>query len=297
MDVVPTSAQLSAMSRLFSSAVFRELAEKGRSALFARLLRQVELGIERAAVETVGDAFEAVFDLLKRVGFRDEYIYKAALTHRVLLGKHNLRTACMLNEFRAGECKADLAILNGTTTVFEIKSERDSLNRLQRQLENYRTVFASAFVIASEKHVGAVLAAVPEDIGVLSLSRRYQITTIREADNRPDRIVPLAVLAAIRTPEAVAMLKAMGCEVPNVPNTLLHRELRKIFEGMDPVVVHAAMLATLKRTRNLLPLSDLVDRLPPSLHAAALSKPLKKSDHLRLIEAVRTPIGEAWAWV
>jgi hypothetical protein len=297
MDVAPTTAQLSAMSRLFSSAVFRELAEKGRSALFARLLRQVELGVEGSAVETVGDAFEAVFDLLKRVGFRDEYIYKAALTHRVLLGKHNLRTACMLNEFRAGDCKADLAILNGTTTVFEIKSERDSLHRLQRQLENYRTVFASAFVIASEKHVGAVLAATLDDVGVLSLSRRYQITTIREAENRPERIVPLAVLAAIRTPEAVEMVKAMGCEIPKAPNTLLHRELRKIFQDQDPLVVHGAMLSTLKRTRNLLPLSDLVDRLPPSLHAAALSKPLKKSDHLRLIEAVRTPIGEAWAWV
>jgi hypothetical protein len=294
--VAATTTQLSAMSRLFSSTVFRELAEKGRSVLFARLLRQADLSRDVITAETVGDAFETVFGLLKRVGSRDEYIYKAALTHRVLLGKHNLRTACMLNEFRAGECKADLAILNGTTTVFEIKSERDSLSRLQRQIENYRTVFASAFVVASEKHVVAVLAATPSDVGVLSLCRRYHITTIREAANKPEQIVPLAVLSAIRTQEAVAMARAMGCDVPKVPNTLLRRELRKIFEGQAPVAVHNAMLATLKRTRNLLPLSDLVDRLPPSLHAAVLSKPLKKSDHLRLIEAVHTPMHEAWAW-
>jgi len=294
--VAPTTAQLSAMSRIFSSAVFHELAGKGRSPLFVRLLRQAGMSGHASAATTVADVFEGVFDLLKRVGSRDEYIYKAALTHRVLLGKHNLRTACMLNEFRAGVCKADIAILNGTTTVFEIKSERDSLTRLQRQLENYRSVFASAYVIASERHVEAVLAATPLDVGVMSLHQRYRITTIREAENRPDQIIPLAVLAAVRTPEAVQMASAMGCEVPRVPNTLLHRELRCIFAQQDPAMVHAAMLATLKRTRNLLPLSVLVESLPPSLHAAVLSKPLKKSDHLRLVEAVRTPMDEAWAW-
>lgn len=296
MNVALTTTQLAAMSRLFSSAVFRELAVKGRSALFTRLLRQIELSEESLAVKNVGDAFEQVFKLLRRVGSRDEYIYKAALTHRVLLGKHSLRTACMLNEFRAGECKADIAILNGTTTVFEIKSERDSLSRLERQIRNYRTVFASVFVIVSEKHVEAVLQETPSDVGVLSLSGRYQITTIRDAINKPEQIEPLAVLSAIRTAEAVQMAKLLGYDIIGIPNTLLQRELRKFFANQDSVAVHNAMLITLKRTRDLLPLSDLVDRLPSSLHAAVLSKPLKKSDRLRLIEAVRTPMNEAWTW-
>ncbi len=130
----------------------------------------------------------------------------------------------------------------------------------------------------------------------MSLCRRYHITTIREATNRPEQVVPLAVLAAVRTTEALQMAQAMGCEVRKVPNTLLHRELRSIFAAQSPVAIHAAMLTTLKRTRNLLPLSELVDCLPPSLHAAALSKPLKKIDHLRLVEAVRTSMDEAWAW-
>ncbi|MEI9986083.1 MAG: sce7726 family protein [Aliidongia sp.] len=53
-----------------------------------------------------------------------------SVTQKILMGKHSLRTASMLNEFRAGSCKADLVILNGTATVYEIKSERDSLTRL-----------------------------------------------------------------------------------------------------------------------------------------------------------------------
>ena len=108
--------------------------------------------------------FDAAFATLRQSGLRNEYVYKAALTHRVLMDKHSLRTACMLSEFRVGECKADIAILNGTTTVFEIKSERDLLMRFERQIDAYRRVFASVYVIAGENHVEAVLRAAPLDV-------------------------------------------------------------------------------------------------------------------------------------
>src|SRR5581483_181282 len=108
-------------SRLFSATVLRELARKGRSPLFARLASQSHLLHTLSASERVYNAFETAFSFLRREGYRDEYIYKAALTQRILLGKHSLQTASMLNEFRVGECKADIAILNGTATVYEVK--------------------------------------------------------------------------------------------------------------------------------------------------------------------------------
>lgn len=53
--------------------------------------------------------FDAAFSLLQREGYRHEYIYKAALTHKILLGKHSLHTASMITEFRVGECKLSLS--------------------------------------------------------------------------------------------------------------------------------------------------------------------------------------------
>src|SRR5690606_10514895 len=153
--------QLSALTRLFSAAVFREMAKKGRSGLFCRLLEQTDL-IDRVGLSaTVGDTFDYAFDILKVAGHRDEYIYRAAISQKVLMGTHSLRTASMLNEFRIGDCKADLVILNGTATVYEIKSERDSLVRLVKQVESYKRVFAKVNVITSEGHVDGVLDMVP----------------------------------------------------------------------------------------------------------------------------------------
>jgi hypothetical protein len=294
--VTTSSKQLSALSRLFSSTIFRELATKGKSAAFSRLAHETGILSRCLPNGLVRDVFETAFKTLKQDGLRDEYIYKAALTHRVLMGKHSLRTACMLSEFRVGECKADIAILNGTTTVYEIKSERDSLSRLERQIENYRKVFASVFVIAGENHVDAVLATTPADVGVMSLDRRYYTFMRREAKNQPGRICPLAVLDALRTNEAMQILIDLHVSVPNVPNTLLRSELRKNFERLHPEDVHAAMLRTLKRTRDLQPLAKLVGRLPDSLHAAALSISLRKSSHDRLVSAVNTPLKQAMAW-
>ncbi|MEI9986084.1 MAG: hypothetical protein WDN69_24645 [Aliidongia sp.] len=64
--------------------------------------------------------------------------------------------------------------------------------------------------------------------------------------------------------------------------------MREQFADLEPGALHHEFVRTLKRTRNLAPLSDLVDQLPASLHAAALSIPVRRVDHGRLVEAVAT---------
>ena len=272
------------------------MAKKGKSGLFRRLIDQTGL-LERADPRaTVGDIFDSAFAVLKVSGHRDEYIYRAAITHKVLMGTHSLRTASMLNEFRAGVCKADLVVLNGTATVYEIKSERDSLVRLATQVENYKRVFAKVNVIASEDHVSGVLATVQSDVGVMCLSKRYRISTVREAIDCPGRVCPVTVFESLRTAEAAAILKAMGVPVPQVPNTERHSAMRELYAVLDPAALHVEMVRTLKRTRDLSPLGELVDRLPASLHAAALSVSVRRCDHPRLIDAVATPLAAAMVW-
>jgi hypothetical protein len=294
--LVPSASELSALTRLFSSAVFQEMAKKGRSPLFARLLALTRVTDRCKENATVGSAFDAAFSILKVEGLRDEYVYRAALTQKILLGKHSLRTASMLNEFRAGSCKADLVILNGTATVYEIKSERDSLNRLHNQVENYKRVFATVNVIAGEQHVEAVLDVVPDTIGVLSLSRRHQISVARDAIDTPEHICPATVFDSLRSAEAATILKTLGIDVPTVPNTQRHAVMRRLFANLEPVPLHREMVKTLKRSRNLAPLSELVVQLPSSLHAAALSVPVRRADHGRLLAAIDTPLSAAMGW-
>ncbi|WP_454832583.1 sce7726 family protein [Pseudoxanthomonas wuyuanensis] len=290
------ATHLSALSRLFSPTVLREMAKTGRSPLFAHLFEQTGLSSQRIVLETVGAAFEAAFAVLRKSGQRNEYVYRAALTHNILLGRHSLSTASMLTEFRAGACKADLAILNGTSTVYEIKSERDSLSRLANQIANYRKVFAKIYVVASEAHVGEIISSTSNDIGVMSLVRRGRIHKVREAADRPDLVCPVTIFESMRLVEACSILRDLRVPVPDVPNTVLHGAMRECFAKLDPLEVHQHMVRTLKRTRNLAPLSALVNQLPVSLQPAALALRVRRSDHERLVGAVHTPLDEAMGW-
>lgn len=292
----PSASELSALTRLFSSAVFQELADRGRSPLFRRLLSQTGIATRCGSDATVGVAFDSAFSILKVTGLRNEYVYRAAITKNILLGKYSLRTASMLNEFRTGSCRADLVILNGTASVYEIKSERDSLARLVNQIANYRRVFATVNVIVSETHIESVRRAVPEDVGILHLSRGYNVSVKRDAIDRPERICPVTVFESLRSAEAAAILKALGVAVPAVPNTQRYSIMRDLFAKLEPVALHREMVHTLKRARSLVSLSELVDKLPASLHAAALSVPVRRSDHGRIVEAVSTPLNAAMAW-
>jgi hypothetical protein len=290
------SNQISALARLFSSGVIKELARDGMSSMFARLAHQSAMFDVLGPRHAVADLFDAAFAVLHKRANRHEYIYKAALTHKVLLGTHSLHTASMLTEFRVGDCKADVAILNGTGTVYEIKSERDSLSRLPRQIEAYKSVFAKVYVIAGENHVRSVLDSVAPEVGVLLLSGRNQISTLREAADEPERTSPLTILESVRVAEAKVILDLLGVAIPDVPNTAMFASLCDIFEKLEPASVHGAMVKALKKTRNLLPLAELVDSLPHSLQTAALTVPMRKVDHSRLAAACRTPLSVAATW-
>lgn len=288
--------QISAIARLFSSSVIREMARKGKSPMFARLLLESQLHEVASISNYVHQLFDAAFSILKRTAHRHEYVYKAALTHKVLLGTHSLQKASMLTEFRVGRCKADLVILNGTATAYEIKSERDSLNRLERQLQAYRQVFAKVYVIAGENHVDEIFGTVPPDVGILKLHDRYRISELREAEDRAERTSSSAIFDAIRLTEAKQILQHHDIQIPNVSNIEMHSALRACFVRLRPRDAHEGMVRVLKKSRNLLRLADLINDLPRSLQPAALSVPLRRSDHERLIEAANTRTRDAICW-
>lgn len=289
--------QLSAVSRLFSSKLIRELARRGASPMFARLARESSLLDGAEPEEPIRNLFDRAFSLMKRKNYRHEYIYKAAIAHKVLLGTHSLQTAVMLNEFRVGANKADSVILNGTSSVYEIKSERDSLSRLEQQLRAYRDVFAKVNVIIGENHINSVFEMTQDDVGVLVLTNRYQISTVREAVECPERTKPEVIFNSIRLNEAKKVLKILGKGIPALPNTQMHEALEQVFKTLNPAEVHRAMVSVLRVTRSLSPISEFLNTLPGSLQAAVLSTPLRKQDRIRLLKAIDTPIHIAQDWM
>ncbi len=295
-NTILDTSQLSATARLFSSSLLRELASKGKSPLFSRLIKESSIASILKPTAPISKLFDTAFELLKNKNYRHEYIYKAALTHKILLGVHSLRTAAMLTEFRVNNSKADVVILNGTSTVYEIKSERDTLDRLQTQVDAYRKAFARVNIITGENHINSVLDIVPQDVGILLLNDRFQISTIRESVDDPSKVDPDIIFGSLQLTESIRLLESYGIEIPSLPNTKLYKAVREKFIKLDPVQAHNGMVNILKETRSLLSQIKLIDALPMSLQTAAFTMNLRQRDHAKLINTMDTSISDALNW-
>ncbi|QYG00020.1 MULTISPECIES: sce7726 family protein [Massilia] len=289
------SNQLAYAAKLFSPVILQEMGQYGQSPSFCRLANESGL-LDKAEYIDVRDFFDAAFLALRKKSNRYEYIYKSAIAHKVLLGVHSLKTASMLSEFRVGMSKADMVILNGTSTVYEIKTERDNLDRLPGQISDYRKVFAKINVICAENHIDAVEQCVDSSVGILVLNDRHKITTIREALDRKKFIDPRAVFDSIHKNEALLILDKMGVAHPKVPNTQFHREMTGIFSSIDPSSLHKCMIEVIKETRSRHALAESLKALPKSLYMAAFSTTLRPSEYKNLIKALSTPLSVALAW-
>lgn len=289
-------SQQSAVARLFSAGVIRELAQKGKSPLFSRLIKEFLVIDEASLTAPISSVFESAFRLLRKKDYRHEYAYKAAITKKILLGRHSLKTASLVTEFRVDTCKADVAIFNGTSTAYEIKSERDSLCRLQGQVEKYKKFFSKVYVITGENHLDEIIRTTPPDVGVLLLNSRFGISTIREVQDSPERVSPEIIFEAVQLRESIEILRCFGITPPDVANTEIRSVFREIFKSLDPAATHTHMVSVLRKTRNSLPLSEILPSLPDSLQAAVFSASLKPREQATLLKAINTSIREALDW-
>jgi hypothetical protein len=261
---------------VFSASVLLDLARKGRSPLLSALARETPpkgWGKPR----TYARFFDACHAELW-AHHRSEYVYKNAIASKILMGRHSVRTTRFLSEFRVDACKADVVLINGTSTCYEIKTELDGLDRLSRQLDSYGNVFDLTYVVTFPGYVEQVLRSVPRHVGVLSLTEDYAFATRREATSNRHNIKPASVFDSLRRDEYTEIIRDAYGHVPAVPNTQMYRECRRLFSDLAPEAVHDAMVRVLKRRRLPAPVATLVESITPCLRSAVLASPLRGKD-------------------
>lgn len=98
-----------------------------------------------------------------------------ALTLNYLRDKNIIDgNSIIMNELTIGDFsrRVDLAIFNkGKLIAFEIKSEADSLFRLNGQLDKYLEYFDKVIVVSDTKFVPSLLESLPNKIGLWEVEK------------------------------------------------------------------------------------------------------------------------------
>ncbi|ABI71497.1 sce7726 family protein [Shewanella frigidimarina] len=234
-------------SKMFSSNHLVRLASGDFSFLY-RIANEY-LMVEPSTISIV-DVFEETYATLDK-HYRYEYFYKNTIANNRLLGRHSLRTAAMITEFRVGKNIADCVIFNGSSTCYEIKTEFDSLSRLDAQLESYLKLFDNTYVVSDSKFLSTLNAMIPKDVGIIELSKRGYLSTVREANDLSH--VPISVdliMNSMRAVEYMALTDSIFGFIPDVGNIKIYSECRLLLETVDPCKLREHFRIVMKRMRS-----------------------------------------------
>lgn len=130
------------------------------------------------------DFYDELYDVLKQ-NYRCEYIYLNEIFINEILKSHN-NDSTVLTEFNINNSKADFIIINGTTTVYEIKTELDSLFRLEKQLLDYSKAFDHIYVVTYKEMLNNVKEILNSNkilkkVGIKILNSNGNLETLKES--------------------------------------------------------------------------------------------------------------------
>lgn len=203
--------------------------------------------------------------------YRCEYVYKNAIATKIFLSRHSLQNSLMTDEIRSAGSRGDVAILNGTSTIYEIKSEFDSFDRLDNQVSDYQKVFDRIYVVTTEKKSRVLTGTAQRSVGIIVLRDDGTLSTLRESESHKQSTDPAAIFDCMRQSEYCRAVAEVFGYVPQVPNSELYRKAKEMFCSLPSHVAHDLMVSQIKRRGKKRPFAELIESAPVCLKHVCLS--------------------------
>ncbi len=176
--------------------------------------------------------------------------------------------------------RADLIMVGAKLAVFEIKSGRDSLDRLDGQLESYCRFFEQVTIVCAPKHVDGVESLASADIGIWSIADDGKISIVRLAKRLP-KLSSEKWLSFLPVDQLKVLLRSQGESISGPRHELVYAALT-----MSTRHVRCFVLSYLQRRDARIKV--LVDK---EKKRARNVVPLNGEDHLtRFLKTISTGI-------
>jgi hypothetical protein len=240
---------------------------------------------------TVAEALETGMSFLG-AHYRNEYYFKNVIISKIVFGKHRPTTCSALLELPTRRSIADVVIFNGTSTAYEIKTDLDGFERLDRQVNAYASCFEHVNVVTSERRAARAVEETPAYAGVLAIRKNGALAVVRPSEGGLHRLRLDHMFEILRQDEAQKLLRQTSrFEIDVAPGYAWARYKEKFLE-LSIEVAHRAFVARLRergmRARELV--SSEV--FPDSLRTLAFGSSLSRSRRESLLRLLASPIDE-----
>lgn len=249
------------LNRFFSQVTLKDILRSGSNSVYKKCLEQY---IKKREVKSNNDIIQSLYRYLQE-NYRNEYFYKNTLFNKQILGKHSLNTTTALTEVPIHKSKADFIKINGKAVVYEIKTELDSLERLELQLEDYYKAFTIVNVVTSESNVEKVRELVDgTNTGIIVLTKRNQFSERKKAIEDASGLDKEAMFKVLRKYEFETVIEKNYGFLPETKPVFYYNECFKLFSQIPLEKVYELFITELKK-RNHLHVQDYLKFVPYEL--------------------------------
>jgi len=190
----------------------------------------------------------------------------------LVMRNHTFEDCISIPEFRVGLSKADLAVFNGTSTAYEIKTELDSPARLESQLADYSKFFDFIYVVTYSGFLKSAEKIIPSHVGIYLRNENGDFELYREAISNKENISHETLMASLRKPEYTSIIQSEYGFVPDVPNTKYYSECETLFKNLDIEIVHKNVVKILQSRQIKQSQIEMIASFPESLKSLSLTK-------------------------
>jgi len=181
--------------------------------------------------------------------YPNEYVYKNELINKWLIREIGSSDSVVFNEFRLGRAVADLAMFNGVSKAFEIKTTLDKDTRLNSQVKEYQKLFNEVYLIVPESKIENYQKLYP-DVGLVvyqDASKEFRLEKL--ANNNPFIDVN-ALMGTLHTHEYISIVEQhYGCR-PSFTDFSKFEVCKQLIEEIPQKPLNDLFISAMKK-RNI----------------------------------------------
>ena len=164
----------------------------------------------------------------------NDYQIRAALKRELIARYSNDPDTFIIDELglRNGAARIDLAVVNSFLHGYELKSDRDTLERLPYQTRIYNAIFDRITLVVGYRHAYEAIKMVPDWWGIriaeIGLRGAIHFIAVRRAVNNPSPD-GLSIAKLLWRDEAIAFLDEVASAdgVRSKPREVIYKKLAK----------------------------------------------------------------------
>ncbi|MFN3771646.1 sce7726 family protein [Cloacibacterium normanense] len=216
--------------------------------------------------------------------YPNEYVLKNEFLNKWLKKELGTNNSAIFNEFRIGKAIADLAMFNGISKVFEIKTILDKEYRLSNQIQEYRKIFNEVYIIVPDVLL-TKYSNYDESIGIITFDSNSKNFKIVQRAKRNKELNPETLMEVLHTKEYLEITEEYYEQLPQMNSFNQFEICKGLISKIPQKELNDLFLSKMKKRKIN---NHFFNKVNNEFNQICLSLNLKKEERDNLINSLKT---------